>query len=130
MTWMLGIAGVGLWVAYLACGFLIAKACIAGSARLRAFYWVLPIVVGTLSASALLLMGENLRATLGFVGWLALVAVMALFGYLVQWMVQMYIFKCRACGITRSTYRTAWRRGIYACPNCKRQYFKGVLGPA
>jgi hypothetical protein len=25
---------------------------------------------------------------------------------------QMYIFKCRACGITCRTYRTAWKRGI------------------
>jgi hypothetical protein len=38
-------------------------------------------------------MGEYPKATLGFGGWLA-----------------------------RSTYRTAWRRGIYTCPNCKRQH--------
>jgi predicted RNA-binding Zn-ribbon protein involved in translation (DUF1610 family) len=129
MIWLLGILSVGVWMAYLACGLLIAKVCAAGSAGLRAFYWVLPLVVGTFSASALIFMGEHSKATLRLRGWLALAAVMTLFGYLVQWMVQMYIFKCRACGITRSTYRTAWTRGIYTCPNCKRQYFKGVPGP-
>ena len=130
MIWILGIAGVGIWVAYLACGLLIAKACAAGSARLRVLYWVLPIAVAALTASALLLMSRYSKTTLGFRGWLALAAVMALFGYVIQWIVQMYIFKCRACGITCSTYRTAWRRSLYTCPNCKRQYFNGVLGPA
>lgn len=115
-------------MAYLACSLLIAKVCAAASARLRALYWVLPIVVGTFSASALILAGEYSKPTLGFNGWLALVAATTLFGYLVQWIVQMYIFSCRACGVTQSTYRTAWRRGMYTCPNCKRQYFKGVLG--
>lgn len=129
MSWLLGIAGVGIWMVYLACGLLIARACAVGPARLRAFYWVLPIIAAAFSAAALSLMGKYSKESLGFRGWLALVVVMALFGYLVQWMMQMYIFKCRACGITRSTYRTAWRRGIYTCPNCKRQYFKGVLGP-
>jgi hypothetical protein len=127
---ILGIAGVCIWMAYFACGILIAKVCVSRSTPLRALYWVLPIVVGALSASALSGMSEYSKATVGFRGWLALVVVMALVGYLVQWMMQMYIFKCRACGITRSTYRTAWRRGIYTCPNCKRPYFKGVLGPA
>ncbi len=130
MIWILGIAGVGIWVAYLAWGLLIAKVCAAGSARLRALYWLLPIAVGTVTASAFFLMGENLKATLAVRGWLTLVAVTTIFGYIFQWIVQMYIFKCRACGIARSTYRTAWRWGVYTCPNCKRQYFKGVMGPA
>lgn len=130
MIWILGIAGVGTWIAYLAFSLLIAKVCAAGSARLRVLYWILPFVVATFSANTLSLIGEYSKAPLGFRRWLALGAGMALFGYLVQWMVQIYIFKCRACGITRSTYRTAWRWGIYTCPICKRQYFKGVLGPA
>lgn len=130
MSWVLGIAGIGVWMAYLAFALLIAKVCAAGRAWLRVFYWVLPIIVGTFSASALILAGEYSQTTMGFRGWLALVGVMALFGYLVQWMVQMYIFKCLACDITCSTYRTAWRKGVYTCPNCRRQYFKGVLGPA
>jgi hypothetical protein len=128
MIWTLGIAGVGLWVTYLACSLLIAKVCAPGSKPLRALYWLLPFLVATFSASALSLVGQYSKASLGFMGWLALIAVMTLSGYLVQWVVQMYIFKCRACGMAFSTYRTAWRRGIYTCPNCKRQYFKGVLG--
>lgn len=117
-------------MAYLACGLLLAKVAAAGPAWLRAFYWVLPILVATFSACALIVIGKSVNATPGFTGWLALVAVMALFGYLVQWIVQMYILKCRACGITSSTYRTAWRRTVYTCPHCNRQYFKGVLGRA
>ena|ERR1700735_1053363 len=130
MILVIGFAAIGIWVAYLAWGLLIAKVCAAGAARVRAFYWVLPFVVGTLTASAFSLTGENLKATLGFGGWLTLVVVMTLFGYFFQWIVQMYIFKCGACAITCSTYGTAWRRGIYTCPNCKPQYFQGVLGPA
>jgi hypothetical protein len=128
--WLVGVLAVGIWIIYLAYGLLIAKVCAAGSARLRAFYWALPAVVGTLSATALLFLGGYSKTPLGFRGWLTLFAVMTLLGYLVQWTVQMYIFKCRACEITVSTYRTAWRKGVYSCPNCKRQYFKGVMGPA
>jgi hypothetical protein len=96
----------------------------------RAQGWVLPIIVAAIAASALALMGGYSKTRLGFRGWLALAGVMALFSYLIQWRVQMYILKCRACGVTQSTYRTAWRGGIYTCPNCKRKYFKGAPRPA
>lgn len=82
VIWILVIAGVGIWMAYLACGLLIAKACAAGPAWLRALYWVLPIVVGTVSGSALSFAGEYSKSPLGLRGWLGLVALMTLIGYL------------------------------------------------
>jgi hypothetical protein len=39
MSWVLGIAGIGVWMAYLAFAPLIAKVCAAGRAWLRVFYW-------------------------------------------------------------------------------------------
>jgi hypothetical protein len=128
MIWLIGFVGVGVWIAYLACGLLIAKVFATGTGGHRAFYWVLPIVVGILGAGVLSLMARYSKAAFGIRGWLSAMAGMALFAYLYQWIMQIYVFKCSACGTTHITYRVAWRRGIYTCPSCKRQYFKGVMG--
>jgi hypothetical protein len=131
MTWLFGLAGAGVWTAYLAGGLLVAKACAGGSGKfIHVIYWVLPIVVGIFCASAFSAMAAYSKVALGFEGWLLLLVALALFGYGFQWILRIYIFKCRACGTTHSTYRVAWRRGVFTCPNCKRQYFKGVMGPA
>ena len=129
MIWLFVFFGIGVWVAYLACGLLIARVLAAGSKVVRTFYWVLPIIVGIFGAGTFSAVAKYSKVGLGIGVWLSVAAVLALFGYFYQWMVQIYIFRCSTCGITRITYRTAWRRGIYTCPNCKRQYFKGVMGP-
>jgi hypothetical protein len=38
VLWLLGIAGFGVWVAYLACGLLIAKVCAAGPNCKRRYF--------------------------------------------------------------------------------------------
>jgi hypothetical protein len=130
VSWLAGLGAAGIWIAYLACGVLIARNCAAGSVTVRAFYWVLPIAVATTCISLFYYVAEYSKTALGVRGWWLLVGALALFGYVYQWILQMYIFKCGACGATYSTYRVAWRRGVYTCPHCKRQYFKGVMGPA
>jgi hypothetical protein len=126
VNWIVGTAGICIWVAYLACGVLIARACAAGSAGTLVLYWFLPFIVAVICVSSFYpLMGTALSLKV----WPSLIVALASVGYGYQWMVQMYIFKCGACGSTFSTYRVAWRRGIYTCPNCSRQYFKGVPGP-
>jgi hypothetical protein len=122
---------VAIWVGYLAFGLRIAKIATAASSEIvRVYYWLLPIIMAGVCESLIALVARYANAAISAKAALTVASVMALFGYIYQWMMWMHVFRCAACGVTQITYRVAWRRGVYTCPTCMRQYFKGIMGAA
>jgi len=131
MIWVIALMSLAIWMSYLAFGLRIAKIAAAASSEIvRVLYWLLPIIVAGICEGLFAVVAWYTKSAIRTEATLSVVGVMALFGYFYQWMMQLYVFRCSACGTTQSTYRVVWRRGVYTCPTCKRQYFKGILGPA
>jgi hypothetical protein len=127
MIWIFGVLCMGIWAGYLGLGPAIAAAFARASrAGVRRLYWLLPVGIAIacvwLFSLVDFLESKTLPVDLG----VAMFAGFSIFGLLYQALVSRYIFRCAICEVTLSTYPTVWRRGVYTCPRCGRQYLAGI----
>lgn len=122
------IIGITAFVVYVSFILRLARAFYSSSnPKVRALYWILPLVVGP-TCVGIGFLGASLDPTFGKFEGNPVVAFSALlFGcYFIQFACwRLYIFRCQFCGTTTSTYRVSWRNGVYSCPGCKRPYVNG-----
>jgi hypothetical protein len=128
MVFLLGL-GAAIWLLYFAFLLQLGRVFLGSvSLPLRVLYWALPVlviaVVTGIAKVALWFGLPTIHADAGVL-FVAQAAALLPICYLAEALTWGYIFRCKRCGIVRSTYRVWWRRGVYQCPGCACSYFKG-----
>ena len=95
--------------------------------RIRALFWVLPLLVAPICVGGLFL-AKRLNPSYGAFDSrdVATMCLLVFATYLLQcfcW--RLYVFRCRYCGATDCTCKTSWRNGVFWCPGCRRAYVNG-----
>ena len=128
MIWVFAILCLAIWAAYLGLGPPIAEAFARASREgVRRLYWLLPVGIAIACVWLFSLVDSLGSKTLRVDAGVAMFAGFSIFGLVYQALISRYIFRCAACSVSLSTYPQVWRRGVYTCPGCGRQYVAGAL---